>query len=85
MRVFGKSKLQSERFGHRLKRVLPFDLVYAMLDQSAVSNRLLRHLSIEDFALLAAYFEPVDLHRDYVLAKPNTRILDVFFIESGMV
>lgn len=56
-----------------------------MLQQSAVSNRLLKHLSSADFALLAPLLTPVDLFRDFVLAIPNTPIVDVFFIESGMV
>ncbi len=56
-----------------------------MLDQSTVRNRLLAHLSAGDFAALAAHLEPVELDRDFVLAIPNRPILDVFFIESGMV
>ncbi len=59
--------------------------VHAMLDQSTVSNRLLAHLSRDDFALLAPCLTPLDLYRDYVLAIPNTPIGDVYFIESGMV
>ena len=56
-----------------------------MLEQSKVSNRLLSHLCSDDCAVLAQHLVPVDLHRDFVLAIPNTPILDVFFIESGMV
>ena len=59
--------------------------VPAMLEQSTVCNRLLAHLSSDDFAALAQHLIPVDLHRDFVLAIPNTPIVDVFFIESGMV
>ena len=56
-----------------------------MLEQATLSNRLLALLSPDDFSQLASRLEPVELYRDYVLAIPNTPILHVYFIESGMV
>jgi CRP-like cAMP-binding protein len=47
-------------------------------------NRLLRALSSDDVALLAPHLQPVDMpvHRD--MEKPNRRIEDVFFMETGI-
>ena len=56
-----------------------------MIDQDTVRNRLLAALSPSDFALLGPYLEPVELDLDYVLVVPGRQIVDVYFIESGMV
>ena len=56
-----------------------------MLKQDNIRNRLLSGLTPADFALIAHFLEPLELDRDFVLVVPNRPILDVFFIESGMV
>jgi CRP-like cAMP-binding protein len=56
-----------------------------MLNQTILRNRLLTALGPSDFALLAPHLEPVELDRDYVISIPNIPILDVYFVESGMV
>ncbi len=56
-----------------------------MIDQSTVRNRLLAGLTPADYALLAPYFEQLEMDRDYVLVIPNRPIDSVYFIESGMV
>lgn len=56
-----------------------------MIEQSTIRNRLLANLTLADFALIAPYLEPFELHRDYVLVTPNQPIEYVYFIESGMV
>lgn len=56
-----------------------------MLEQSVIRNRLLSHLSVADFALLAPHLEPLELERDYVLALPNQSIEYAYFVESGIV
>src|SRR4051794_31322579 len=55
-----------------------------MAPASRFTNRLLQTLSADDLALLAPHLEPIDMpvHRD--MEKPNRRIEDVFFMETGI-
>jgi CRP-like cAMP-binding protein len=50
---------------------------------SSSNNRLLASLSPEDFDLLAPHLEPVALGLRKHLERPNRRIEDVYFPESG--
>ena len=54
------------------------------INQTSLRNRLLRHLSPEDFALLAPHLEPVDLPKDYVLSEPHQPFEYAFFFERGL-
>jgi CRP-like cAMP-binding protein len=56
----------------------------AHLQQSAVRNRLLKAMSVEDFARLQPHLEPVELATGQTLIKPNARTEHLHFIESGM-
>src|SRR5438132_4244538 len=47
------------------------------------SNRILSHLSRQDFALLEPHLEPVDLPVRKPLEARRKRIDQVYFIESG--
>jgi CRP-like cAMP-binding protein len=55
----------------------------SQVQQKTVRNHLLSGLSPDDFALLAAHLEPVDLELRQVMAKPNTPIEHVYFPETG--
>jgi hypothetical protein len=50
---------------------------------SSQRNRLLKSLSRDDLGLLQEHFEPVTLKLRQQLEKPNRRIEDVYFPESG--
>ena len=56
-----------------------------MVDQSAVRNRMLSSLPLDDFEIVAPYLEELTLDRDYVLILPNIPIEHVYFVEKGMV
>jgi CRP-like cAMP-binding protein len=48
------------------------------------TNRLLQTLSADDLALLAPQLEPIDMPVNRDMEKPNRRIEDVFFMETGI-
>jgi CRP-like cAMP-binding protein len=56
----------------------------AHIQQSAVRNRLLKAMSVEDFARLQPYLELVDLQSGQTLTRPNARTEYLHFIESGI-
>ncbi|MFK0334408.1 Crp/Fnr family transcriptional regulator [Rhizobium sp. NPDC090275] len=54
------------------------------MKKSQMSNRILRSLSYQDFALLAPYLEEVELPSRYPIARPDTLLEYVYFPESGI-
>jgi hypothetical protein len=47
-------------------------------------NRLLQTLSSDDLALLTPNLEPVEMPLRRDMEKPNKRIQDIFFMETGI-
>jgi len=56
-----------------------------MLQQSTVSNRLLKKIAPSDFKALAPWLARVELGRDCILAEEYKPIEFVYFLESGVV
>ncbi|MCJ2009096.1 Crp/Fnr family transcriptional regulator [Methylobacterium sp. E-041] len=56
----------------------------AQVQQSAVHNRLLKAMTVEDFARLQPHLEPVDLQAGQTLTKPNARTEHFHFMETGV-
>lgn len=53
--------------------------------RATVGNRLLQSLSVSDLALLTPSFVPVSLKLKLVIEKPNKRIENVFFPDTGII
>jgi CRP-like cAMP-binding protein len=56
----------------------------AQIEQSAVRNRLLKVMTVEDFKRLQPHLEHVDLQSGQTLTKPNTRTEHFHFMETGV-
>lgn len=56
----------------------------AHVQQSAVRNRLLKAMSLEDYTRLQPHLELVDLQSGQTLTKPNARTEHLHFMESGV-
>lgn len=54
------------------------------IQQSSVRNRLLKAMSVEDFARLQTHLEPMDLPAGHSLSKPNVRTHHFYFMEAGV-
>ena len=54
------------------------------VDRKAPANKILRHLSAADFALLSASLSPVDLPLRRQLENRNRRIEHVYFLDTGL-
>jgi CRP-like cAMP-binding protein len=56
----------------------------AHVEQSAVRNRLLKAMTVNDFARLQPYLELVDLQSGQILTMPNARTEHLYFMETGV-